>query len=157
SVVAESLKKSARVILRNGKTTTQTIDKIPAIESSFGLRPGSVRVLPDEHRADRCIVRVIETGPHAQPIPWPGSPVTSITQLLPLGLFEDGRPVGVVLLRRHVLIGGMVGSGKSGILNVILAYLITCVDVRVWGIDLKGGMELQPWQPCLDRLATTPG
>jgi len=50
----------------------------------------------------------------------------------------------------------MVGSGKSGILNVILAYLITCVDVRVWGIDLKGGMELQPWKACLTRLATTP-
>jgi S-DNA-T family DNA segregation ATPase FtsK/SpoIIIE len=102
------------------------------------------------------VVRLIETDPHAEPVDWPGSPVTSITQLLPLGLFEDGRPAGVVLLRRNVLIGGMVGSGKSGILNVILACLITCVDVRVWGIDLKGGMELQPWQPCLDRLATTP-
>jgi len=156
SVVVDAWGWSARVILRNGKTTTQTIDKIPAIESGFGLRPGSVRVFPDEHRADRCALRVIEVDPHAEPIVWPGSAVTSITQLLPLGLFEDGCPVGVVLLRRHVLIGGMVGSGKSGILNVILAYLITCVDVRVWGIDLKGGMELQPWQSCLDRLATTP-
>ncbi|MBV8540577.1 MAG: hypothetical protein JO364_11600 [Pseudonocardiales bacterium] len=156
SVVVDAWGWTARVILRNGKTTTQTIDKIPAIESSFGLRPGSVRVFPDNHRADRCVVRVIETDPHAEPIAWPGSPVISISQLLPLGLFEDGRPVGVLLLRRNVLIGGMVGSGKSGILNVILAYLITCVDVRVWGIDLKGGMELQPWQACLDRLATTP-
>jgi S-DNA-T family DNA segregation ATPase FtsK/SpoIIIE len=155
SVVVDAWGWTARVILRNGKTTTQTIDKIPSIESAFGLRPGSVRVFPDEHRADRCALRVIETDPHAEPILWPGSPVTSITRSLPLGLFEDGRPVGVLLLRRHVLIGGMVGSGKSGILNVILAYLITCVDVRVWGIDLKGGMELQPWQACLDRLATT--
>jgi S-DNA-T family DNA segregation ATPase FtsK/SpoIIIE len=71
-------------------------------------------------------------------------------------LFEDGRPVRALLLRRNVLIGGMVGSGKSGILNVILAYLITCWDVQVWGIDLKGGMELQPWSACLTRLATTP-
>jgi S-DNA-T family DNA segregation ATPase FtsK/SpoIIIE len=156
SVVVDAWGWSARVILRNGKTTTQTIDKIPAIESAFGLRPGSVRVFPDEHRADPCALRVIETDPHAQPILWPGSAVTSITQPLPLGLFEDGRPVGVLLLRRNVLIGGMVGSGKSGILNVILACLITCVDVRVWGIDLKGGMELQPWRACLDRLATTP-
>jgi DNA segregation ATPase FtsK/SpoIIIE, S-DNA-T family len=156
SVVVDAWGWSARVILRNGKTTTQTIDKIPAIESGFGLRPGSVRVFPDEHRADRCALRVIETDPHAKPILWPGSTVTSITQPLPLGLFEDGRHVRALLLRRNVLIGGMVGSGKSGILNVILAYLITCLDVRVWGIDLKGGMELQPWKACLERLATTP-
>ncbi|MGH3755163.1 MAG: hypothetical protein ACRDRP_21215 [Pseudonocardiaceae bacterium] len=26
----------------------------------------------------------------------------------------------------------------------------------LWGVDLKGGMELGPWAPCLDRLATTP-
>src|SRR3712207_9009459 len=26
----------------------------------------------------------------------------------------------------------------------------------LWGIDLKGGMELRPWAPCLARLATTP-
>ena len=26
----------------------------------------------------------------------------------------------------------------------------------LWGVDLKGGMELQPWAACFDRLATTP-
>jgi S-DNA-T family DNA segregation ATPase FtsK/SpoIIIE len=26
----------------------------------------------------------------------------------------------------------------------------------LWGVDLKGGMELRPWVGCLDRLATTP-
>lgn len=156
SVVVDTWGWTARMILRNGKTTTQAIDKIPAIESGFGLRPGSARVFPDEHRADRCVVRVIETDPHAEPIGWPGPSVTSIAQPLPLGLFEDGRLVGALLLRRNVLVGGMVGSGKSGILNVILAHLVGCLDVLVWGIDLKGGMELRPWQPRLDRLATTP-
>lgn len=27
----------------------------------------------------------------------------------------------------------------------------------IWAIDLKKGMELGPWQQCIDRLATTPG
>ncbi len=26
----------------------------------------------------------------------------------------------------------------------------------IWAIDLKRGMEFQPWAPCIDRLATTP-
>ncbi|MGH3797710.1 MAG: FtsK/SpoIIIE domain-containing protein [Pseudonocardiaceae bacterium] len=156
SVVVDAWGFTARLILRGGKIAGQVIDKIPAIESGFGLRPGSVRVFPDEHRADRCVVRVIETDPHAAPILWPGASVTSITQPLPLGLFEDASPAGALLLRRNALTGGMVGSGKSGILNVILAHLVACPDVRIWGIDLKAGMELQPWAPCLQRLATTP-
>ena len=98
----------------------------------------------------------METDPHAQPIPWPGQPGTSVKQPVELGLFEDGRPVRVVLLRRNVLIGGTTGAGKSGIVNVILAYLAACADVTIWGVDLKGGMELQPWAGCIEKLATTP-
>jgi hypothetical protein len=41
---------------------------------------GSVRVFPDEHRADRYLLLVIETDPHTAPNPWPGSSVTSIAQ-----------------------------------------------------------------------------
>jgi hypothetical protein len=26
----------------------------------------------------------------------------------------------------------------------------------IWAIDLKRGMELRPWTPCIDRLGTTP-
>ncbi len=56
---------------------------------------------------------------------------------------------------RHGLLGGVAGAGKSGVLNVILAELVARTDLVLWGVDLKGGMELQPWAPCLDRLATT--
>ena len=34
--------------------------------------------------------------------------------------------------------------------------LVACRDVVIWAIDLKKGMELGPWQSCIDRLATTP-
>ena len=69
-----------------------------------------------------------------------------------------GRPTrhACRLPHRHGLLGGVAGSGKSGVLNVILADLVACPDVVLWGIDLKGGMELRPWAACLDRLATTP-
>jgi S-DNA-T family DNA segregation ATPase FtsK/SpoIIIE len=147
---------TARVVLRKGTTAVQAMNQVPAIESGLGIRPGSVRALPDPHRADRVIIRVIETDPHARAISWPGQPDTSITRPAVIGLFEDGRPASAVILRRNVLIGGTTGSGKSGIINVILAYLAACADVMIWGVDLKGGMELQPWARCLTRLATTP-
>jgi S-DNA-T family DNA segregation ATPase FtsK/SpoIIIE len=115
-----------------------------------------VSALPDPARADAVILRVIETDPHAQPVGWPGQPLTSVKKAAELGLFEDGQPVRVVILRRNVLIGGTTGAGKSGLLNVILAYLVACADVIIWGVDLKGGMELQPWAGCIEKLATTP-
>ncbi len=70
---------------------------------------------------------------------------------------EGGQPVTITILRRNVLIGGTTGAGKSGILNIVLAALVACRDVVIWGVDLKGDMELQPWAQCLGRpLATTP-
>ncbi len=147
---------TARVILRKGGTAEEAIAKIPAIESGLGVRRGSVRVIPDGSRADRFTLRVIEKDPHATPIEWPATTNTSITQPADLGLSEDGLPVRILFLRRHALIGGTTGSGKSGVVNVILAYLAACRDAVIWGVDLKGGMELQPWASCIQRLATTP-
>jgi DNA segregation ATPase FtsK/SpoIIIE, S-DNA-T family len=156
SVVVDAWGWTARVMLKRGSTTAHAISRIPEIESGLGLRPGSVRLFPDVKRADRFVLRVVETDPHAEPIPWPGQWVTSVTKPMDIGLSEDGRPVRVLLLRRNVLIGGIMGSGKSGILNLIIANLAACRDVILWGIDMKGGMELQPWATCFEKLAFTP-
>jgi S-DNA-T family DNA segregation ATPase FtsK/SpoIIIE len=156
SVVVDAWGWTARVILRKGTTVAQAIARIPDIESGLELRPGSVRVFPDGKHANRLIMRVVETESLAAPVPWPGPAITSVTQLAGIGISEDGRPVRVILLRRNVLIGGIVGSGKSGILNVIIAVLAACRDVRLWGVDLKGGMELGPWESVFERIATTP-
>jgi DNA segregation ATPase FtsK/SpoIIIE-like protein len=82
--------------------------------------------------------------------------VTSINQPVDLGPFEDAAPCHVLFTRRHGLFAGTTGSGKSGGLNVLMGNLVACRDVVIWGIDLKKGMELGPWQSCLGRLATTP-
>lgn len=156
SVAVDAWGWTARVILRKGTTPGQAIGKIPEIESALGARPGSLRIVPDENRADAIVLRIIERDPHSDAISWPGTNATTISRPVGIGVSEDGRPVTVVLLRRHALIGGTTGSGKSGLLNVIIAVLAACRDVVLWGIDLKGGMELQPWAACFDRLATTP-
>jgi S-DNA-T family DNA segregation ATPase FtsK/SpoIIIE len=147
---------TARMALRRGHTVADALGKLPAIESALGTRPGAVRIEADPARADHFLMRVLHTDPHSRPVPWRAPDVHSITQPIPLGVFEDATPATVLLLRRNALVGGVVGSGKSGVLNVILAALAACEDVVIWGIDLKGGMELRSWVPSLDRLATTP-
>ena len=148
----------ARFRLARGQTIHDVITKIPAIESGLGTFRGAVRVYPTpDNYANRCELRVLDTDPHADAIPWPGPSVTSITEPVELGPFEDAVPCRVSFLRRHVLFGGATGAGKSGGLNVLIGNLSACSDVVLWGIDLKKGMELGPWISCLDRLATTPG
>ncbi|MCI0688508.1 MAG: hypothetical protein L0Y54_14920, partial [Sporichthyaceae bacterium] len=147
---------SARIRLRQGQTVAEAINRLPAIESGMGVRQGALRIEPDPDRADRFDLTVLNADPHAEPLEWPGPAIESVTEAFEVGLFEDGTPVMVNVAHRHVLIGGLMGSGKSGALNLILAELSGCTDVVLWGIDLKSGMEILPWAGCLDRLATTP-
>ena len=147
----------ARFRLARGQTITDVTARIPAIESGLGTFRGAVRVYPTpDDLANRFELRVLDTDPHADALPWPGPSVRSITEPIELGPFEDAAPCRVLFLRRHALFAGTTGSGKSGGLNVLMANLTVCQDVIIWAIDLKKGMELGPWQECIDRLATTP-
>jgi len=147
----------ARFRLARGQTIADVISRLPAIESGFGTYRGAAQVLATaDDLANRFELRVLDTDPHADAIAWPGASVTSITEPIELGPFEDATPARVLLIRRHILIGGVSGSGKSGGLNVLMGNLAACRDVVIWAIDLKRGMELRPWAPCLDRLAATP-
>ena len=147
----------ARLRLARGQTITDVIARIPALESALGTFRGAVRVYPTtDDLANRCELRVLEIDPHADAIPWPGPSVSSITEPIELGPFEDAAACRVLFLRRHALFGGGTGSGKSGGLNVLMGNLSACRDVVIWAIDLKRGIELGPWAPCIDRLAVTP-
>jgi FtsK/SpoIIIE family len=148
----------ARVRLARGQTIADVTARLPAIESALGTYRGAVRVYPTgDGKANRCELRVLDTDPHAEAVPWPGPSVGSITQPVDLGPFEDAERCRVSFLRRHALFAGTTGSGKSGGLNVLMGSLAACGDVVIWAIDLKNGMELGPWAPCIDRLATNPG
>jgi hypothetical protein len=148
----------ARFRLARGQTISDVVAKIPAIESGLGTFRGAVRVYPTpDDLAHRCDIRVLDVDPHAGAIPWPGPSVTSITQPADLGPFEDASSCLVSFTRVHGIFGGTTGSGKSGGLNVLMGNLAACRDAVIWAIDLKKGMELGPWQSCIDRLATTPG
>jgi S-DNA-T family DNA segregation ATPase FtsK/SpoIIIE len=147
----------ARLRLARGQTITDVMAKIPALESGLGTHRGAVRVYPTpDDLANRCELRVLDRDPHADAISWPGPSVTSIAEPIDLGPFEDAEPCRVLFLRRHAILGGATGSGKSGGLNELMANLAACRDVVIWAIDLKRGMELKPWVSCIDRLATTP-
>jgi S-DNA-T family DNA segregation ATPase FtsK/SpoIIIE len=152
---------TARIKLRRGQTFGDVVKVLPELESALGARIGATRAEPVTDDASQFTLRLVETDPHAQPIVWEpralsvtGKSTASITEPVTVGVFEDGAPITVSLLRKHCLIGGATDSGKSGLLNVILARIAECNDAVAWGIDLKMGMELAPWSSVLHRLAT---
>jgi hypothetical protein len=132
----------ARFRLARGQTITDAQAKLPAIESALGTFRGAARIHPtDDDLANRFELRVLDTDPHAEAIIWPGPSVTSITQPIDLGPFEDATPATVSFLRRHALLGGGTGWGKSGGVNTVTGNLVACTDTVIWAIDLSTSNE----------------
>ena len=92
SVVVDAWGWTARVILRRGTTVAQAIARIPDIESGLELRPGSVRIFPDGKRANKLVMRIVETEPLSAPVPWPGPAITSVTHLSEIGYRKTADP-----------------------------------------------------------------
>jgi S-DNA-T family DNA segregation ATPase FtsK/SpoIIIE len=147
---------TATLKLRPGQTRSEAQKATDRLESTLRVRPRSVWIEEHPERADWSRLRVVEKDPHAEPIPWEGPSLTSILERVELGPYQTGEMVRVSLAYQHMVIAGETGSGKSGLVNLVVGELATCPDAEVWGIDFKGGMELKPWESRLAELATTP-
>jgi DNA translocase FtsK/SpoIIIE-like protein len=134
------------------------------LEVAARLRHGSLR-FERGNQAHKVILHVAVRDVLAETVPFPaGHGTLSITRPMPLGLFEDGQVCAVTLREIATLIVGLRGSGKSNLLNVLLAQLARCADVLIFAIDLKGGRMAAPWiepwlagrtpKPVVDWLAT---
>lgn len=65
---------------------------------------------------------------------------------LTMGRQADGAPWTVDLRQANVTVGGVPGSGKSGWINLLLGHLAFLPAVRVVVVDLKFGVEAEPWR-----------
>jgi len=74
----------------------------------------------------------------------------SIYDPIHFGIDENGLPVEVTLMYRNLLIGGEPGSGKSSLLNTIIAHAALSRDVKLWLFDGKI-VELGLWRPIADE------
>lgn len=69
----------------------------------------------------------------------------TVNEAFPIGLYTDGQPVYLTLREVTALVVGLRGRGKTNLFNVLVHQLSRCVDVCLWGIDLKGGRAIKPW------------
>jgi hypothetical protein len=155
AITATASKATGTVQLTDGKTAADLLSKVPAIESSAKLPPGSIITTIDPDRADRAGFNMSDPRVLTRPIPWPGpsAPGQSIAKPLRPGLWQDGEPVAYVIVGHHVFMMGASGSGKSigGGWN-LLGEAVTRPDAAVFGMDItKGNQTFGPLRPAFHR------
>jgi hypothetical protein len=142
----------------SGKVTYSALaPSTERLEVAARLRHGSLRFERGTH-AHEVILHVAERDVLAETVPFPDElgPL-SISTPIPIGLYEDGRTCAVTLQEVATLIVGLRGSGKSNLLNVLMAQLARCPDVLIFAIDLKGGRMAAPWiEPWLANRTAAP-
>lgn len=77
-----------------------------------------------------------------------------------IGVTETGDPCLLPLIGSHTLILGATGSGKGSVLGSVVVGLTPQIQagcMKLWGIDLKGGVEQTAYGQCFERRATEYG
>jgi S-DNA-T family DNA segregation ATPase FtsK/SpoIIIE len=90
-------------------------------------------------------ILVADTGTETMEV----GPALSIFDPVHIGIDEFGQPKRVPLIYRNMLIGGEPGSGKSGLLNAVVAHAALSLDCRLVLFDGKR-VELGQWRKCAD-------
>jgi len=81
--------------------------------------------------------------------PRPFPPVVSIYDPIHVGIDENADAVLLRLIYRNLLAAGEPGSGKSGLLNNVVAHAALAHDCRLWLMDGKR-VELGLWRACAE-------
>ncbi|WP_418153162.1 FtsK/SpoIIIE domain-containing protein [Actinoalloteichus caeruleus] len=147
------------VALLAGQTPAEFEARSDALAHSFGARSCRVRVL----RPRRIMLDLVHADPLAAPVAPPPLPdPTAVVDLrsLPLGVTDTGRSWTLPLHGTHWLVVGATGAGKASVVWALLravAPLVRKDQVRVYGIDPKGGMELGRAPAVFHRLVCQKG
>lgn len=141
------------VRLAPSKTVEHVGGKALELASAYGIRMGGVTVSAKDESARTVYHRIVPRDPWQAFIPHPMPPIGSVTMKDPhvmIGKLEDGTDL-VHRLDQHLIAVGQSGSGKSVLLDTLLAWLTlaSTVDCRIIGIDMASGVSLGEWEPVL--------
>ncbi|MFF8279956.1 hypothetical protein ACF05T_28285 [Streptomyces lateritius] len=156
------------VELADGATWKNLTSRSDALAGDAKLPEGcGVDVAPGAHRG-AALMDVSTVNRLIEEVAYPTdySPLTTNAPA-PIGIRRDGTPYGPVNRQASQLIVGQRESGKTNLMNVMVANQCRMTDSLTWVIDLNGGgLALkwlrawteagQPGRPPIDWVADTP-
>lgn len=128
--------------VRMGQTPDELVAAAPRFAAAFGAYSHTVRVVsPSVVAVDMAMADHLSSPMSA---PGPRSDVIEVDAVT-LGRYEDGTSWALPLVGRSTLVAGCSGSGKGSVLWGVCGGLAPAVRadlVRLYGIDLKAGLEV---------------
>ncbi len=142
---------SLQIRARIGQTADDIIEAAEAIATAFGAH--SV----DARRLGAGWVELVLTMRELLDVPTlPTIPARVETHAVTLGRCSDGQPWRLELAGRHTLVVGRSGSGKGSLFWGVAGNFAPAAHaglVNLWGIDLKGGVEVAVGAPMFSHVA----
>jgi S-DNA-T family DNA segregation ATPase FtsK/SpoIIIE len=141
-VRADGWRDKVRIKMVKGQSPEQWTARASGLAHSFHANSCRVRVMS----AGRIELDLIHSDPLTRVLRLPAMSEEAVDlKRITVGRTETGKPWRIRLLGNQVLVVGVQGAGKGSLLwSVVwaLAPMIKAGQVRLYGIDPKGGMEL---------------
>lgn len=155
STTANGVTLTITVRARTGQTVEDLEQAAPALAAAARARSFRCRALsPSTVEFVLVMADRLRSTRHAAP------PVDVTVDAVPVGRRQDGTPWVLPLVGRHTLVVGCSGSGKGSVFWGVCGGLAPAVRaglVRLWGVDLKRGVEVGLGRHLFTDVATTPG
>lgn len=141
-----------KVMLRPGQTIDHVGDRALQVASALSprLRPGAITLAPGD-AARQVVVRIVPRDPWQGVITHPRPEIGTIDldreDAVFIGSLEDRTPL-MHRMRQHTLTVAQSGSGKSVMLDTLIAWM-AIARAPVVAIDMAQGVSLGEWQPVL--------
>lgn len=141
-VAVQGMKATTSKVLEGAEAYAPVVKSRPDWTRVERPEPDQIAVTWWRREPDDPLSETVPYGDHwATRITNPDEPMKPVT----VGIGEDGEPFKLQVFGRQILVVGQSSSGKGSVLGSVLLALAPWIEtgiVRVYGIDLKGGVEL---------------
>ncbi|GAA6525035.1 FtsK/SpoIIIE domain-containing protein [Intrasporangium sp. DVR] len=155
STTAKGVTLTLTVRARTGQTVEDLENAAPALAAAARARSFRCRAL-----SPSTVEYVLVMADRLKATREAAAPVDVTVEAVPVGRRQDGTPWVLPLVGRHTLVVGCSGSGKGSVFWGVCGGLAPAVRarmVRLWGVDLKRGVEVGMGRHLFTEVATTPG
>ena len=157
-VLAKGDTLTLRVKARLGQTLEDLEKAAPAFAAAFSAVSYRVKAWTPSVLDVDLVMREALAHPAEALVPSPVGHNLSVDTVT-LGRRQDGTPWALQVRGRHTLVVGCSGSGKGSMLWGVCGGLAPAVRadlVRLWGVDLKRGVEVMMGRDLFTTVAITP-